>query len=99
MGLVAQYRLLNGVDLFPILKCLRINSVEKSIHNKTLGPWTRELAGAHALINMNGRSVDCRYTPENKEAIYQTRIHSTHVLGQAIEGLDNPPSVWLNSSN
>ncbi|GAB5558060.1 MAG: TIGR01777 family oxidoreductase [Schleiferiaceae bacterium] len=66
---------------------------------KTLGPWTRELEGAQALINMNGRSVDCRYTPENKEAIYRTRIHSTHALGQAIEGLDNPPTVWLNSSS
>lgn len=65
----------------------------------TVGPWQQELEGAIALINMAGRSVDCRYNKQNKEAIYASRLNSTHVLGQAIMQCSDKPSVWLNSSS
>ncbi len=65
---------------------------------KDLGPWTKALEGAEALINLTGKSVDCRYTDENKKLIYNSRIDSTHILGLAINLCENPPKVWLNSS-
>ncbi|WP_298555456.1 TIGR01777 family oxidoreductase [uncultured Algibacter sp.] len=65
---------------------------------KDLGPWTKALEGAEALINLTGKSVDCRYTDENKKLIHDSRIDSTHVLGLAINLCENPPKVWLNSS-
>ena len=65
---------------------------------KDLGEWTKSLENADALINLTGKSVDCRYTEENKKLIYDSRIDSTHALGLAINLCENPPSVWFNSS-
>src|SRR5438270_8963966 len=65
---------------------------------KTLGPWATELDGADVVVNMAGRSVNCRYTPENRRAIMDSRVHSTRVLGEAIAQLSTPPRLWMNSS-
>lgn len=62
------------------------------------GPWTQTLEGADVCINLAGRSVNCRYTEANREAIYQSRIGSTRLLNQVMEGLAEPPRVWLNAS-
>ena len=65
---------------------------------RTLGPWTDALSGADALINLAGRSVDCRYTAANRRAIMDSRLESTAILRTAILQADAPPRVWLQSS-
>lgn len=65
---------------------------------KDLGQWTKSLENAAILINLTGKSVDCRYTEANKQLIYDSRIDSTHALGLAINLCENPPKVWFNSS-
>jgi uncharacterized protein len=65
---------------------------------RTLGPWATALNGADALINLAGRSVDCRYTPANRREIMDSRLESTAVLREAILRADVPPRVWLQSS-
>lgn len=65
---------------------------------KDLNHWTKSLEGADILINLTGKSVDCRYTEANKKLIHDSRIDSTHALGLAVNLCDNPPKVWLNSS-
>lgn len=65
---------------------------------KTMTGWERELDGADALINLAGKSVDCRYTEANKNEIMASRVNSTVVLGKAINACANPPKHWLNSS-
>ncbi len=65
---------------------------------KTLGPWTQELESADAVINLAGRSVNCRYHPANRRLIMDSRVESTRVIGQAIARAANPPRVWLQSS-
>ena len=62
------------------------------------GGWKSELEGAEALFNLSGRSVDCRYTQENRNLILSSRVDSTRVLGQAVQDCECPPKVWLNSS-
>ena len=63
-----------------------------------LGDWTKHLENADALINLSGKSVDCRYTDKNKKAIYNSRIDTTNLLGLAVNLCDNPPKYWFNSS-
>ncbi len=62
------------------------------------GDWTKELEGSDVLINLTGRSVDCRYTEENRALILNSRVDSTRILGQAIAELKRPPALWLNAS-
>ncbi|MDF7816053.1 TIGR01777 family oxidoreductase [Runella sp. MFBS21] len=66
---------------------------------KSLGAWSRELEGAEAVINLSGRSVNCRYNDRNKLAIFISRQWSTFVLGKALQECQHPPKVWLNSSS
>jgi NAD dependent epimerase/dehydratase family enzyme len=63
-----------------------------------LDRWVNELEGADVLINLAGRSVDCRYIGVNKREILDSRILPTRVLGQAIRGLKTPPKLWMNAS-
>ena len=63
-----------------------------------IGPWTEYLEGADACINLVGRSVNCRYDATNRQAIYESRISSTRLLGRVIAGLSEPPRVWMNAS-
>ena len=65
---------------------------------RALGDWTHELEGATAVINLTGRSVDCRYNARNRREIMNSRVDSTRVVGEAIARCANPPRVWLNSS-
>lgn len=63
-----------------------------------LGDWRRELDGSAAVVNLAGRSVNCRYHERNRREIMASRVRSTQVLGEAIAASDHPPTVWLNSS-
>ena len=65
---------------------------------KTLSGWELELENATVLINLAGKSVDCRYTEANKKEILSSRIDSTNVLNNAVLQCENPPKHWLNSS-
>lgn len=65
---------------------------------KSLGDWAQVLEGADILLNLAGKSVDCRYNEKNKKAILNSRVDSTRVLGQAIRQAKNPPRLWINSS-
>lgn len=50
------------------------------------------------LINLAGKSVNCRYNAKNKEEIFKSRTETTRILGDAILECENPPSLWINSS-
>src|SRR5229473_721543 len=61
----------------------------------TLGDWTSKLEHADVVINLAGRSVNCRYTLANRKAIQDSRVETTRLLGQAIGGLAHPPRLWM----
>ncbi len=62
------------------------------------GGWSREINGAAAVLNLAGRTVNCRYTAQNMLDIYTSRLDTTRALGTAIRDAATPPPVWLNSS-
>ena len=72
---------------------------ETAWDGETLGDWVRQIAGADVVINLCGRSVDCRYTAANRRILIDSRVKPTRVLGEAIARSTTPPSLWLNASS
>jgi uncharacterized protein len=64
----------------------------------TLGSWQRDIDGSDVVINLTGRSVNCRYTPSNRRQILESRVVPTRLVGQAIAHAERPPRVWLQAS-
>jgi uncharacterized protein len=65
---------------------------------RTLGSWRDALDHADVVINLAGRSVNCRYTPKNRQQIIASREDSTRVVAEAIATAERPPRVWLQAS-
>lgn len=63
------------------------------------GEWTAHIDGADVVINMAGRSVNCRYNAANRRDIRESRVNSTLAIGRAIESSARPPRVWLQASS
>lgn len=64
---------------------------------RMLGTWADELSGATAVVNLVGKSINTRFTANNKEEILGSRVHSTAVIGEAIGINRRPPKVWINA--
>jgi uncharacterized protein len=65
---------------------------------RTVGAWADDVDGADAVINLAGRTVNCRYTEENLREMLDSRVDSTRAVGRAIERAARPPRVWLQAS-
>jgi len=97
---------LHSYDFTPHLTAIASNSAPALTRTlrilpwdaRTLGPWSAELDGADAVINLAGRSVNCRYTKRNLAAMLSSRVESTRVIGEAIARAARPPRVWLQMS-
>ncbi|GAB3059115.1 TIGR01777 family oxidoreductase [Micromonospora schwarzwaldensis] len=64
----------------------------------TLGDWAEHISGSDVIVNLAGRSVSCRYTAANLDAMMRSRVESTRVVGEAIARAARPPRVWLQMS-
>ena len=64
-----------------------------------MGEWARALEGAGAVINLAGRTVNCRYNAENKAQILDSRVQTTQLIGRAIAECQSPPRVWLQAAS
>jgi uncharacterized protein (TIGR01777 family) len=65
---------------------------------RTLGDWTAELEAADVVINLAGKSVNCRYNAKNREEIARSRVDSTKAIGRAIGRAERPPRLWLQAA-
>ncbi|MDQ1590534.1 MAG: uncharacterized protein QOG71_1161 [Pyrinomonadaceae bacterium] len=65
---------------------------------ESLGGWASEFEGADVVINLAGRSVNCRYSASNRRAIMESRVNSARVVGEAIARAARPPRIWLQMS-
>jgi uncharacterized protein (TIGR01777 family) len=66
---------------------------------KTLGEWIQFMNGAEAVVNLTGRSVNCRHTPENRREIVESRVNSVNALAAAIDHVARPPRVWVQAGS
>jgi hypothetical protein len=66
---------------------------------RTVGPWCDALEDATAVVNLTGKSVNCRYTQKNRLEILRSRVDSVRVLGEAISRLARPPGVLVQASS
>ena len=66
---------------------------------KNQGSWSKALEGATAIINLAGKSVNCRYTPKNRRIILESRIDATKAIGEAIKSCSQAPQFWINAAS
>ena len=64
----------------------------------TLGNWAALLDGAEVVVNLTGKNVNCRPTPENRQEILRSRVDSVRVLGEAIAKCAVPPKRFVQAS-
>jgi uncharacterized protein len=65
----------------------------------TVGAWAKQLDGARAIVNLTGRSVDCRYTAANRREIIDSRVNSVRALATALRQCQSPPPIWIQASS
>lgn len=63
------------------------------------GDWIKELDGAAVVINLAGKSVNCRYTEKNKKEIFDSRTHTTKAIANAVREAVRPPELWINAAS
>ncbi|MFT3751082.1 MAG: TIGR01777 family oxidoreductase [Agriterribacter sp.] len=63
------------------------------------GDWEAQLDGADIVINLAGKSVNCRYTQKNRQEIFDSRTDSVNALGKAISKCKKPAELWINASS
>lgn len=66
---------------------------------RTIDGWSHEINGAELVINLAGKSVNCRYTEKNKQEIFDSRTNSTRAIGMAIQQSTAPPRLWINAAS
>lgn len=78
----------------------RQESTMRYLHwdGRTIDTWTEAVDGAFALVNLAGRSINCRHTPRNRRQIIASRIDSVRVLGEAIARCAQPPAVFVQAA-
>ena len=64
----------------------------------SLGDWQTEVDGADVVVNLAGKSVNCRYHATNRRSVIDSRVNSTRAIGRAIQQAEVPPRVWLQAS-
>jgi uncharacterized protein (TIGR01777 family) len=66
---------------------------------KNLGTWALSFMNADVVINLAGKSVNCRYNEKNKQEIFDSRTNATKAIGEAIRTIHNPPTLWINAAS
>lgn len=66
---------------------------------RTIGKWAIALEGSDLVINLAGKTVNCRYTEKNKKEILDSRVDAVNLIGAAIRQCTKPPACWINASS
>jgi uncharacterized protein len=72
--------------------------VEAKWSGAHIGEWIKYVDGAEAIINLTGKNINCRHTPENIREIIESRVNAVATVAQALEHVKVPPRVWIQAS-
>jgi hypothetical protein len=61
------------------------------------GDWINCLDGADTVVNLAGRNINCRHTPENLRDITESRVNAVRAIAAAISQVKQPPRVWVQA--
>jgi uncharacterized protein (TIGR01777 family) len=100
VGAVIRRALRSRHDLLVLTRSHDLDSVDRTVYwdGKTPGPWAAELEEADVIINLAGRSVNCRYGSRNRRDILESRVNSVRAIGFALKQAKKPPALWLQAS-
>jgi uncharacterized protein len=73
-------------------------ALEAQWNGTHIGEWIQYLDGAEAVINLTGKNIKCRFTPENVRALTESRVQSVRAIALALEHVKVPPRVWVQAS-
>lgn len=90
--------LAKGWDVVVLSRAERSDARVVKWDGRTVGDWAREIDGSDAVINLAGRSVNCRYNAANLKAMMDSRVDSARAIGEAVGMARKPPRVWLQMS-
>lgn len=87
----------------PVILSRRPRRIQEGVEfeqwdGKSLGPWAQKLENATAIVNLTGKSIDCRPTQKNFDLCLQSRLSSVKVIGEAVRHCESPPNVWIQAS-
>jgi uncharacterized protein (TIGR01777 family) len=101
MGDILQRELHHKYEITVLCRDNKLHNNSNYLYwdGENIDSWTLALEGAYGLINLSGRTVNCRYNQRNKDAIYASRLNSTRALGNAMKLCTDPPKVWLNAAS
>lgn len=100
-SIIRNLRLEEDIEFHILTRNHRENHDNVHYHiwdGKHTGSWKIFVDHCDVLINLAGKSVKCRYNQKNKDEIYNSRIDSTFILGEAVSNSNNPPKLWINAS-
>ena len=89
----------NAFKHFTIADALRNKVRLVTWNGKDSGEWSKEIDGCDMIINLAGKSVNCRYTQKNKEEIFDSRTNAVKTIGEAVRNAVVPPKLWINAAS
>jgi uncharacterized protein (TIGR01777 family) len=100
-GALAEELARAGYEPVVLTRRVRKNSRVRQVEwdGQTVGAWARELEGAAAVVNLSGRSVDCRHTPKHRREIVESRLGPVEAVGRAIRACEEPPAVLVQAGS
>lgn len=89
----------NSFTAFEIDESIKQNIQLVNWNARDAGNWCNEIDGCDIVINLVGKSVNCRYNEKNKKEIFDSRTNATKAIGHAIQQAIKPPKLWLNAAS
>ena len=63
---------------------------------RQVADWAGAVEGCDLVVDLAGRSVNCRYTARNRREIFDSRTDATQAIGEAVRRVVVPPKLWVN---